>query len=98
MILLASPFGDGAQSLEIGLFMADNADQIDLSELLRQRCQGRRRDLDGVIIGLLPLRERFQDPPRLFSLAAAELRHLNWRGQPAHNFSRILFPPSRLLP
>src|SRR5256885_7249286 len=51
MIVLASPLCDGAQTLQVRLFMADNADQIDLSEFLGARCQRRRRNLDGVVIG-----------------------------------------------
>ena len=66
MIVLASPFCDRAQSLQVRLFMADNADQIDLSEFLGARCQRRRRNLDGVVIGSLPLRKLLQDPSGLF--------------------------------
>ncbi len=96
VIPLPAPFGDGPQPFEIWLLVPYDADHINLPEFFRQRRQRRRRNLNRVVIRLLPPRERLQDPPRLFPRAASQLRHLNRRGQPAHNFARILFQQSRV--
>jgi len=69
---LSAPFGDRTQSLQIRLFMADDADQIDLSEFFRHAASA-EGESQWVVIRLLPPRKCFQEiRARLWAAAVAD--------------------------
>ena len=96
MVALVAPFSHRAQPFEVGLFVTDDAHQIDMRQFLFAGGQGVRRNFDGVVIRDLPTRQRFENPARLFPRAAAEFRYAHWRRQAVHDFLGILLQQTRV--
>src|SRR5262249_3898781 len=91
MMVLFAPLRYGAQSFKIRLLVPDDADHVDAAKFLLASLERRGRDLNGVVIRLPAAGQRFQNPARLFSAAAAEFGDVERPWQHGHDLVRVAF-------